>query len=89
MVMQQQDVARARNAAAQLTQAVEALRRQAGDTVDVRRLRQDVQRASEDLELLVGPAVAPAPAPTLEVIPDRDYPPDFWGDAQDEGLGRH
>jgi hypothetical protein len=89
MVMQQQDVARARNAAAQLTQAVEALRRQAGDTVDVRRLRQDVQRASEDLELLVGPAFAPAPAPTLEVIPDRDYPPDFWGDAQDEGLGRH
>lgn len=81
------DVAAARRAARELSSAVESLRRHYGDTVDVRRLHADAERIHHDLELLAGPEPVPAGAP-LEIIPDGDYPPEFWQDAGDEGVGR-
>jgi hypothetical protein len=84
------DAAAARRAAQALKQAVDALTRHYPDTVDVRRLRSDVSRLDDDLDLLCGTALPrePAARPQLEVIPDLEYGHDFWMDAEDEGLGR-
>jgi hypothetical protein len=86
------DAAAARRAAQALKQAVDTLTRHYPDTVDVRRLRSDVGRLSDDLDLLCGTALpreAPdAPRQQLEVIPDLEYGHDFWMDAEDEGLGK-
>lgn len=76
-----QDVSAARRAARDLVRAVEALRAKHGDSVDMRRLLADAQRISEDLDILAGPA---APEPGVGdpiVVPDHDYPPEFWRDA--------
>ena len=86
------DAAAARRAAQALKQAVDTLTRHYPDTVDVRRLRSDVGRLNEDLDLLCGSALprdtADAPRPQLEVIPELEYGHDFWMDAEDEGLGQ-
>jgi hypothetical protein len=85
------DAAAARRAAQALKQAVDTLTRHYPDTVDVRRLKSDVGRLSEDLDLLCGTALprgADAPRPVLETIPDLEYGHDFWMDAEDEGLGK-
>ena len=87
----QDDVAAARRAVQALKQAVDGLTRHYADTVDVRRLKADVGRLGEDLDLLCGAALPRAPEPPkqpLEVIPDHVYAQDFWMDAEDEGLGR-
>ena len=85
------DAAAARKAALVMRQAVETLARHYPDTVDVRRLKSDVGRLDDDLDLLCG-AVLPrepaAPPRVLEIIPDNSYTNDFWMDAEDEGLGR-
>ena len=82
----QDDVAAARRAVVELEQATAAVSRHYNDTVDVRRLKADVARLSQDLDLLCG---APPSARTepLEIIPDTEYAHDFWMDAEDEGLG--
>ena len=85
------DVAAARKAVQTLKQTVAGVTRHYADTVDVRRLKADVARLSEDLDLLCGtaqPRGPAAPPPSLEVIDDKDYAHDFWMDAEDEGLGR-
>ena len=86
------DAAAARRAVQALEQAVQKLSRHFPDTVDVRRLKADVERLNPDLDLLCGTALPretpEAPRPKLEVIPDREYSHDFWMDAEDEGLGR-
>lgn len=83
------DAAAARRAVQALKQAVDGLSRHYADTVDVRRLRADVARLDEDIDLLCGTALPrEAPRVPLEVIPDTDYAHDFWMDAEDEGLGR-
>jgi hypothetical protein len=85
----QDEVVAARDAVRSLKQAVDVLARRYPDTVDLRRLRSDVARLDEDLDLLCGRAVQePASRPPLEVIPDKEYAQDFWMDAEDEGLGR-
>ena len=87
----QDDAAAARRAVQALKQAVDTLTRHYPDTVDVRRVKADVGRLGEDLDLLCGTALprsADAPRPQLEVIPDLEYAHDFWMDAEDEGLGR-
>lgn len=86
----QDDVAVARDAVRAVERAVQALARHYGDSVDARRLRQDADRLSEDLELLCGAQAQQQPAPVrpLEIIEDRDYDHSFWMDAEDEGLGR-
>ncbi len=86
------DVAAARKAVQVLRQAVEGVTRHYADTVDVRRLKSDVSRLDDDLDLLCGTAL-PRETPqsvrqALEVIPDTPYAHDFWMDAEDEGLGR-
>ena len=82
-----EDVTAARQAVQVLEQATAAVTSQFGDTVDVRRLRTDVARLTGDLDLLCGPSRAAPPVQVLEVIDDSAYAPDFWRDAEDEGLG--
>ena len=87
----QQDVAAAREAVRQLEQVCGSIYNHYGSGIDVRRLRADVRRLSEDLDLLCGPPPPPTAARGVpearEVIEDRPYDADFWQDAEDEGLG--
>ena len=87
----QDDVVTVRGAVQTLAQAVERVTCHYGDTVDVRRLKADVSRLADDIDLLCGPAVpeqASDPVrPTREIIADTAYSYDFWSDAEDEGLG--
>jgi len=85
----QDDTQAARRELAALERTVAVLARHYGDTVDVRRLRADVDRVAEDVDLLCGrhaPA-APDQGPERQVIDDSAYAHDFWMDAADEGLG--
>ncbi|MDP9433949.1 MAG: hypothetical protein M3P93_01600 [Actinomycetota bacterium] len=83
----QQDVAAARQAVKNLESACAAIYAHFGSGIDVRRLRADVRRLNEDLDLLCGAQrVDPEPV-QRQVIEDRDYAADFWRDAEDEGLG--
>ncbi|MCW2676935.1 MAG: uncharacterized protein JWR70_1975 [Modestobacter sp.] len=73
----EQDVAAARRAVDALEQACAPVTRHFGDTVDARRLRVDVTRLRDDLNLLCG------------VQPHSAYEPfaAVYGDGDDEGLG--
>ena len=84
------DVSAVRAAARELELAVDQLRRHHGDSVDVRRLAADTARIQEDLDLLAGAPPAPVAPGSTEpvVVPEDDYPPEFWADAGDEGVGR-
>jgi len=88
---QPEDVNAARNALRALERAAAALAAHYGDSVDARRLRTDVERVAQDLNLLCGSDAetgnGAAAAPRLQVIEDTAYPQDFWMDAEDEGLG--
>lgn len=79
-----------RVAVVEVQRRVGTLADQWGNTVGVRRLCSDASRLREDLDLLGAPG-APAgratAAPVLEVVPDTDYAPGFWGDSDEEGLG--
>ena len=83
----QDDVNAARNAARAMERAVAALTGHYGSSVDVTRLKVDVERVVQDLELLTGRENTTPVAPRLQVIDDTSYPQDFWMDAEDEGLG--
>lgn len=88
----QDDVNAVRKAVTALKQAVDGLARHYADSNDVRRLRTDVSRLSEDVDLLCGTALprpaAPSETVPREIIADTSYAHDFWMDAEDEGLGR-
>ncbi|MGF1662030.1 MAG: hypothetical protein ACFCVG_06115 [Kineosporiaceae bacterium] len=85
------DLGRATAAAAALRRAVATLQDRLGETVDVRRLADDVTRVESDLELLRaatggrGPAAAPA---DVVYIPEGEYDPSLFAGADDE-LGPH
>jgi hypothetical protein len=81
------DVRAARLAVDALTAAVDGLRRHYGEHVDIERLVTDTDRVGHDLDLLVGREESPHTGP-MQMIPDEDYPPEFWADADDEGVGR-
>ncbi|MCW2501389.1 MAG: uncharacterized protein JWN87_3065 [Frankiales bacterium] len=84
----QDDVTTARDALRALERAVATVSGHYGDAVDARRLRLDLERVSQDLDLLCGrDSAPPPPAAPLQVIDDTTYPQDFWMDAEDEGLG--
>ena len=84
----QQDVDTTRRAVHALEQAAACLIRHFGDTVDTRRLRADIGRLEDDIDLLCGKALPSLPPPgELEVVDDKEYAPDFWAGAEDEGLG--
>jgi hypothetical protein len=85
MTLQEQDVSAARAAARELQRAVDSLRTHFGDSLDLTRLIIDAKRVQEDLDLLAGQELEPAP-PRLEVIEDREYPADMWADAEGEGM---
>lgn len=84
----QQDVGAARAALRELKRATAGLRQHHRDSLHAQRLHLDVERLEQDLDLLVGQDRARgAPPVPLEIIEDREYPPDFWKDAHDEGIG--
>jgi hypothetical protein len=75
-----------------LRETVAALRAGLGDTVDVQRVRDDVTRLAADLNLVaraagLGGGGGPARSGEVVYVPDDDYDPSFWVDADDEGLG--
>lgn len=75
---------------AQLRDCVASLQAHTGDTLDVQRLKDDVTRLAADLNLIAraeGLRHAPAQPGEIIYIPDEDYDPSFWSDAEDEGLG--
>lgn len=76
-----QDVSASRRAARDLVRSVEKLKERHGDSVDMRRLLADAQRISEDLDILAGPEAPDPHANESIVVPDHDYPPEFWQDA--------
>ncbi|MFW3169229.1 hypothetical protein [Geodermatophilus sp. CPCC 206100] len=70
-------MAAARRAVDALEQACGPLARHFGDTVDSRRLKVDVARLRDDLNLLCGSARG------VEVFGDRTYAPVTWDDGYD------
>jgi hypothetical protein len=84
MTIPSQDVSAARRAARDLVRAVEHLKAEHGDSVDMRRLLADAQQISEDLDILAGPDATEPGAGEPIMIPDHDYPPEFWSDADRE-----
>ena len=80
------DLQAVHRAAHELTRAVSALQHDAGGNLGVRRLAEDARRIHEDLAML-GVHAPPRDEAPIE-IPDEDYPPDFFADAHDEGIGR-
>ena len=86
----QNDLETAARELADLRACVASLQAHLGDTVDVQRLRDDVARLAADLNLVArseGMRHGPAQPGEIIYIPDEDYDPSFWSDADDEGLG--
>jgi hypothetical protein len=75
----EQDVAAAQRAVDALEQACTPLTRHFGDTVDARRLRLDLSRVREDLNLLCGSARH------RQVLAGDAYAA-VWDDGYDEGI---
>ena len=87
-----EDLALARRRLDDLARAVRGLRRALGDTYDVRRLSDDVERVRTSLGFLRDAVAEPeagdtAHAPPLEVMSDLPYDPVLFTDADDEGVG--
>ena len=80
------NIATARGAVLALERAAARLFARYGDTVDARRLRLDLVRVREDLDLLCGSERAPS-TPQLEIIDEAPYSPGLWVGAEDEGVG--
>lgn len=75
-----------------LRTSVADIREVLGTTVDVQRLRDDVARLADDLDLLARGAGIGAGGRTgapgeIVFIPDTEYDPSLWADADDEGIG--
>lgn len=77
----------------QLRQCVNDLRSRYGDTTDVRRLANDVERLDIDAADLVARPTPPKQRdgrggkPEVVVVPDTPYDPALWHGADDEGVG--
>jgi hypothetical protein len=85
-----EDIAEVRRAAVALERAVAGLRARHADSLGLRRLASDVARFSDDLAELgeLRPVKPTGDAlPRLHFVPDKPYEPDFWRDADDEGVG--
>lgn len=85
-----EDLAAAAGHVSALRDTVASLQARVGETVDMARLKDDVARLRADLQLVAracGLADAPQVAGEKVYIPDGDYDPSFWQDADDEGLG--
>jgi hypothetical protein len=89
----EEDLGRAAAAVAAVRRSVGALQSRLGDTLDVRRLTEDVARLEADLDILgatvgAGRAVRGEKRTDVVYIPEGDYDPSFWAGADDE-LGPH
>jgi hypothetical protein len=85
-----EDLAAAALHASALRDAVASLPAHVGETVDIGRLKDDVARLRADLALIAranGLGDAPESVGEKVYIPDGDYDPSFWQDADDEGVG--
>ena len=86
----QDDLATAAGQLAELRDCVASLQAHLGETLDVQRLKDDVTRLAADLNLIAraeGGRHGPAQPGEIIYIPDEDYDPSFWADADDEGIG--
>jgi len=86
----QEDIAEVRRALAALQRAVGTLETRYADSLGLRRLASDVRRLADDLDELGELRLAKPTGdrlPRLEFVPDKPYEPDFWRDADDEGVG--
>lgn len=74
-------------------QTVGTLRNRLGATVDVQRIEDDAIRLEADVNLLMrGLDVKrrrTRPPEEIVYVPDKDYDPSLWAEAEDEGLGSH
>ena len=82
-----EELERTRAALLALEKSLMALRNRIGPHLDVLRLLDDLERCTADLRQLKQQVRAPHRG-ELVAIPDGDYDPDFWADAEQEGLGR-
>lgn len=87
------ELAQLQRTIAELRQCVGTLRSRYGDSIEVRRLANDVERLGIDAEDLAG---LPTPRTSREiaggkpdrvVVPDTPYDPALWLGADDEGVG--
>jgi NAD(P)-dependent dehydrogenase (short-subunit alcohol dehydrogenase family) len=88
-----EDLTAAAGHVAGLRNAVTALSRDLGNTIDVQRLRDDVVRLADDIDLVaraagIGAHDRAGGPGEIVFIPDEDYDPAMWADADDE-LGPH
>jgi hypothetical protein len=87
------DLAAMQRTISQLRGTVTALRGRYGDSVEVRRLANDLERLEIDLADLAERPTPPAPRqpeggkPDVVVVPDTPYDPALWLGADDEGVG--
>jgi hypothetical protein len=85
-----EDLATAAAHVSALRDSVASLQAHIGETVDVGRLKDDIARLRADLHLVAracGLSSAPQVSGEKVYIPEGDYDPSFWQDADDEGLG--
>jgi hypothetical protein len=85
-----EDLAAAAVHVSALRDAVASLQAHVGETIDIGRLKDDVARVRADLTLVAracGLSDAHASPQEKVYIPDGDYDPSFWQDADDEGVG--
>jgi hypothetical protein len=86
------DLTAAAGHVAGLRRAVTALTKELGNTLDLQRLRDDVVRLADDVDLVargagVGSQDRAGGPGEIVFIPDEDYDPALWSDAEDEGVG--
>lgn len=93
--MARSEISQLHRAVGQLRQCVGTLRSQYGDSVEVRRLSNDVERLDIDVAEVAGersaagstPRARPVPREETVVVSDTPYDPDLWKGADDEGVG--
>jgi hypothetical protein len=83
------DLAAAGHALDALQAAVTALGVHYHESLDLRRLREDVSRVGVDLDLLRSGELGAPGAPAAAPAGDSDYDPAFWADGDDEDIGSH
>lgn len=87
------EAARLRHALGELRRCVGTLRSQYGESAEVRRLCNDLERLDIDAAEVTGelgrtaPAARPVPREEMVLVSDAPYDPELWRDADDEGVG--
>ena len=79
------DLTAAAGHVAGLRRAVTALSKELGNTIDIQRLRDDVDLVARGAG--VGSQDRAGGPGEIVFIPDEDYDPAMWSDVEDEGVG--